>query len=87
MVAPLLLASGVSGFRVRVALGEVVSLHGERFEHAWVLYKSESGSWRLVEPLARRHGEPTSRAKYARTKGRSTPAAKAKPARFSGGLR
>jgi hypothetical protein len=87
LVASLLLASGVSGYHVRVALGEVVTVRGERFEHAWVLYKSESGSWRLVEPLARRHGEPTSRAKYARLKSRSTPAAKAKPARFSGGLR
>jgi hypothetical protein len=86
LVASLLLASGVSGYHVRVALGEVVSLRGERFEHAWVLYKSEAGSWRLVEPLARRHGELTSRAKYARTAGRRTQAAKAKPARFSGGL-
>ena len=86
LVASLLLASGVSGYHVRVALGEVEDMHGERFEHAWVLYKSESGTWRLVEPLARRHGVPTTPAKYKRAKGASVRSAKAKPARFSGGL-
>jgi hypothetical protein len=40
---------------VRVALGKVVDAAGNRHDHAWVLYKSEAGTWRLVEPLALRH--------------------------------
>ena len=55
LVASLLLVSGVSGYHVRVALGKVVDAAGNRHDHAWVLYKSESGTWRLVEPLAVRH--------------------------------
>ena len=86
LVASLLLASGISGYHVRVALGEVEDASGERFDHAWVLYKSEAGSWRLVEPLARRHGEPTTQAKYTRAKGTNVRAAKTKGSHFSGGL-
>ncbi len=56
LVASLLLASGVSGYHVRVALGHVEDGSGKRHDHAWVLYKSEAGRWRLIEPLAVRHG-------------------------------
>lgn len=55
LVASLLLASGVSGYHVRVALGYVEDGRGTRHDHAWVLYKSEAGTWRLIEPLAVRH--------------------------------
>lgn len=55
LVASLMLASGISGYHTRVALGHVRDARGSRFDHAWVLYKAESGSWRLVEPLAVRH--------------------------------
>jgi len=65
LVASLLLASGVSGYHVRVALGAVRDAQGNEFDHAWVLYKSEAGTWRLVEPLAARHAVPSTPAKYA----------------------
>ncbi|HSO31270.1 MAG TPA: transglutaminase domain-containing protein [Labilithrix sp.] len=55
LAASLLLASGVSGYHVRVALGTVQGAAGAAHDHAWVLYKSESGAWRLIEPLAVRH--------------------------------
>ena len=55
LMASLLLASGVSGYNVRVALGKLrVSLKsGKRREHdhAWVMYKNEEGRWILLEPL------------------------------------
>lgn len=58
LIASLLLASGVSSFNVRVALGKCrVWQKGRRTDHphAWVMYKTERGYWRLIEPaLARR---------------------------------
>lgn len=55
LMASLLLASGVSGYNVRVALGKLrVSLKsGKRreYDHAWVMYKNEVGRWILLEPL------------------------------------
>lgn len=55
LMASLLLASGVSGYNVRVALGKMrVSLpSGKRreYDHAWVMYKNETGRWTLLEPL------------------------------------
>lgn len=51
LIASLFLASGISGYHVRVALGEVRTMSGKRFDHAWVMYKSEAGRWLLVEPL------------------------------------
>jgi hypothetical protein len=55
LLASLLLASGISGYNVRVALG-VVRLHpleGEPtdHDHSWVMYKDEEGRWRVLEPL------------------------------------
>jgi Transglutaminase-like superfamily len=55
LMASLLLASGVSGHNVRVALGKlrVSKKSGKRreYDHAWVMYKTEDGRWTLLEPL------------------------------------
>ncbi len=58
LIASLLIASGISPYMVRVALGHVLekaagtnettSIH----QHAWVMYRSESGQWLLFDPLA-----------------------------------
>ena len=56
VIAVLLEASGVSPYNIRVAFGSVVdrsrSLERNRFDHAWVMYKAESGAWQILEPLA-----------------------------------
>jgi hypothetical protein len=51
LIASLLLGSGISGYHVRVALGEVRVGERRRFDHAWVVYKNEFGQWRIIEPL------------------------------------
>jgi hypothetical protein len=55
LMASLLLASGVSGYNVRVALGKLrvsrKSGKGREHDHAWVMYKNEEGHWTLLEPL------------------------------------
>jgi hypothetical protein len=54
LMASLLVASGISSYNVRVALGKV-RYKGtrvmEEFDHVWVMYKSEKGKWRLIEPM------------------------------------
>jgi hypothetical protein len=60
LIAALLIASGISSYNVRVALGEVRVQPrrgaARRHDHAWVVYKNESGRWQLLEPLiARRY--------------------------------
>lgn len=53
LIASLLLASGISSFNVRVALGKFrVSIKGKHqdFDHVWVMYKSEGGNWQVIEP-------------------------------------
>lgn len=55
LLASLLLASGISGYNVRVALGQV-HVRGargrrQRYDHMWVMYKCEAGHWLLLEPL------------------------------------
>ncbi len=53
LLASLLLASGVSGYNVRVALGVLRVHEGDSHEdhdHVWVMYKSESGRWMVLEP-------------------------------------
>ncbi len=53
LVASLLLASGISGYNVRVALGYFVDTQGGgRHAHAWVMYKNEEGYWSLLDPVA-----------------------------------
>jgi hypothetical protein len=67
LLAALLIASGISGYNVRVALGRLV-FHDHRrtardprnarqqvvesFQHAWVVYRREDGSWEVKEPVA-----------------------------------
>jgi hypothetical protein len=55
LLASLLLAAGISGYNVRVALGRLHmrDRRGQRqtFDHAWVMYKCEAGHWLLLEPL------------------------------------
>ena len=48
LMASMLLASGISGYHVRVALGHVRTSGGKTFDHAWVMYKSEMGRWMLA---------------------------------------
>ena len=53
LIASLLLASGVSSFNVRVALGKFRAWFGKKhqdFDHVWVMYKDESGKWQVIEP-------------------------------------
>jgi hypothetical protein len=63
LIAALLIASGVSSFNVRVAIGKirVQAKRGTdlRHDHAWVVYKNEAGRWQVLEPLiARRYDTP-----------------------------
>ncbi len=54
LIASLLIASGISSYNVRVALGKVIISDDEKqheFDHMWVMYKSEIGKWILIEPL------------------------------------
>ena len=54
LIAALLLASGISGFNVRVAIGKFRHFHGPAatdYDHAWVMYKNEAGTWTILEPL------------------------------------
>lgn len=60
LIASLLLGSGISGYHVRVALGEVRVGARKRLDHAWVMYKNEHGRWRIIEPL-RTLAAPSSR--------------------------
>ena len=49
LLASLLLASGISSFHVRVALGKLC-IDGKAHDHAWVMYKNESGRWLVLDP-------------------------------------
>ncbi|TAL67846.1 MAG: transglutaminase domain-containing protein [Bacteroidetes bacterium] len=55
LIASLMLASGISSFNVRVALGKVKTVLGNHeektFDHVWVMYKNEIGRWRVIDPL------------------------------------
>ncbi len=55
LIASLLLASGISSFNVRVALGKFRAWFGKKHEdfvHVWVMYKDEVGKWQVIEPIA-----------------------------------
>lgn len=88
LIAALLTASGISPYMVRVAFGYVRDLrhpHDTRaalHQHAWVMYRSESGAWMLFDPLALRVPKRRARMSVASTTGtkrtkRSTAAAAA----------
>lgn len=52
LLAALLLASGVSGYVIRVALGRLYDAeNSESKDHAWVMYRNEDGKWMCLEPL------------------------------------
>lgn len=59
LIASLLRASGVSGYNVRVALGQIrihlKSGRAKTHDHAWVMYKNEDGRWTVLEPLDLHH--------------------------------
>lgn len=56
LLAALLLAAGVSGYMVRVALGQLVERkpdgsRGTSRDHVWVVYLDEQGRWLVLDPL------------------------------------
>ena len=55
LLAALLLASGISDYCVRVALGSLrISLPKGRMQdhdHCWVMYQNEGAAWEILEPL------------------------------------
>jgi hypothetical protein len=52
LLASLLLASGISGYMIRVVLGNVRDAEASHdHAHIWVMYKNENGSWMLLDPL------------------------------------
>lgn len=55
LLAALLIASGISSYCVRVALGHLeIKLPGrnvQKHDHCWVLYQNEAGIWEILEPL------------------------------------
>ncbi len=52
LLASLLLASGISGYVVRIALGKVYNEETRTsFDHVWVMYRNEAGIWMRLEPL------------------------------------
>ena len=66
LLASLLLASGISGYVVRVALGALRNQGtGTARDHAWVMYKNEAGSWLLLDPLLYTAGAHQSRPRAA----------------------
>ena len=55
LIASMLLASGISSFNVRMALGRFRAWFGRKHEdidHVWVMYKDEAGKWQVIEPAA-----------------------------------
>lgn len=56
LLAALLMAAGVTGYCLRVALGtlKIASPGGEPelHDHCWVMYQNELGAWEILEPTA-----------------------------------
>src|ERR1039457_3833218 len=63
LLAALLMAAGVSGYCIRVALGalHIVLPDGrrEKHDHCWVMYQNESGVWEILEPLRAMASRPS----------------------------
>lgn len=62
LLASSLIAAGISPYNVRVALGTItVKRPGragqKRHPHAWVVYRSEHGSWSALEPVPKGGGK------------------------------
>ncbi len=55
VLAALLLAAGISGYCVRVALGALHLTQSDgkilKHDHCWVMYQNERGVWEVLEPL------------------------------------
>ena len=55
LLAALLMASGISSYCVRVALGalyiSVPKGKPQKHDHCWVMYQNEGGAWEILEPL------------------------------------
>jgi hypothetical protein len=71
LLASLLVASGISNFNVRVAIGKLHTKDATgrvaRHDHAWVMYKTEAGRWTVLEPhAAQAAGKRGGRARRAR---------------------
>lgn len=59
LLASLLIASGISEYCVRTVLGYVKwSSDRVRAGHAWVIYKDETGVWRILEPTLKPENLP-----------------------------
>ncbi|HMK43319.1 MAG TPA: transglutaminase domain-containing protein [Dissulfurispiraceae bacterium] len=72
LLASLLLASGISSYSIRVALGKVYDQEKKTgYDHVWLMYKNESGMWMLIEPLlhTRRARKETARLGQRQSKG------------------
>jgi hypothetical protein len=61
LLAALLMAAGISGYCVRVALG---SLHitlpdgkEQKHDHCWVMYQNEGAVWEILEPMTKVGGQ------------------------------
>ncbi|MCY2958248.1 MAG: hypothetical protein NT107_14580 [Planctomycetota bacterium] len=52
LTAALLLQCGISSFNLRVAIGKVRLGSRQAFDHAWVAYKTEIGTWTVIDPPA-----------------------------------
>ena len=57
LLAALLMAAGISGYCVRVALGSLqIILPGgkkQKHDHCWVMYQNEGGVWEILEPMTK----------------------------------
>ncbi len=52
LLASLMIASGISNYSVRIALGKLYNcVTKQSQDHVWVMYKNESGLWMLLEPM------------------------------------
>jgi hypothetical protein len=66
LLGALLMAAGISGYCVRVALGRLhISLPDEKIQehdHCWVMYQDEAGVWEILEPLKAMATSPAKKA-------------------------
>ncbi len=57
LLAALLMASGISGYCVRVALGRLhITLPDgkeQKHDHCWVMYQNEASVWEILEPMTK----------------------------------
>jgi hypothetical protein len=78
LLASLLIASGISSYNVRVALGKV-QYGKEEYDHVWVMYKNEAGLWMILEPLLQSEPDTHVTTTNRKRKNASRPAAEYQP--------